>query len=98
NRIHKMGAQAVWCIAIWNDTPIAVLSNGKVKYFNGASFVDFPGAQFPIGDGQLTEEFIHPNGWAIIDDLPHFLAKGSRLTDGDTYADNVSGNWHFPAG
>jgi hypothetical protein len=40
NKFHNVGAKAVLCIAIWNDTPIAILSNGKAKYFNGVSFVE----------------------------------------------------------
>lgn len=98
NRIHKIGAEAVWCIAIWNDTPIAILSNGKVKYHNGASFVDLPGVQLPIGDKILQDEFVHPNGWAIIDDLPHFLIKGSPELDESQYLETTSNSWNFPSG
>jgi hypothetical protein len=81
NRIHKIGADAVRCIAVWEDTPFAVLSDGRIKYFNGVAFVSYQVARqnvsFPVASGQtLNEDFIHPNGWAIIDDLPHFLVAG----------------------
>jgi hypothetical protein len=83
NKLHKIGAKAVRCIAVWNDIPIAVLSNGKVKYFNGSSFVDFEtSVQFPEAEnGEFDDDFIHPNGWAIIDGLPHFLVTGRILDE-----------------
>ena len=98
NRIHKVGAKAVYCIAIWNDTPIALLSNGRVKYFDGSSFVDFPGAQLPVGEKVLLSEYVHPNGWAIIDNYPHFLLRGGAESGVDAYTSTTSGNWYFPAG
>lgn len=100
NREHKMGSSKVMCIAIWNDTPIAILKNGKVKYFDGSSFVDFPGIQFPsaITDVDIEGDFIHPNGWAIIDNLPHFLIKGSVQTSGNAFTDDISSLWNMPSG
>jgi hypothetical protein len=98
NRLHKMGARAVGCIAIWNGTPIALLSNGKIKYFNGDGFVDLPGAQLPVGDKLLLDDFVHPNGWDIIDGLPHFLLKGGVQTVEVTFTDETSNNWYFPGG
>lgn len=98
NRIHKTGAEAVWCIAIWNDTPIAVLSNGRFKYHDGNSFVDWPNAQLPIGGKILDAEFIHSNGWAIIDGLPHFLVRGSDITGANTFAQAIQASWNFPSG
>lgn len=78
NKLHKIGAKGVRCLAVWQDIVLAVLSNGKIKYFNGSSFVEFENSiRFPTPDGfELDDNFIHPNGWAIIDDLPHFLATG----------------------
>ena len=100
NKLHRIGASAVFCIAIWNDMPIALLNNGKVKYFNGSSFVDWPDAQFPVavGDEVLLREFVHHNGWAIIDNMPHFLIKSGIETSGDVFQDDYSGEWNMPGG
>lgn len=100
NRVHPIGSSKVMCIAIWNDTPIAILRNGKVKYFNGSSFVDYEGMQFPsaVSDVELEDDFVHPNGWAIIDNYPHFLIKGSIQTSGNAFTDDVSGLWNMPSG
>lgn len=100
NKQHKVGANAVRCLALWNDTPIAILSNGKIKYFNGVAFVDWEDAQFPnVQDGYNPDaEFIHPNGWAIIDELPHFLVKGEVDHYTETHADNITNPYYFPAG
>lgn len=99
NRIHKMGALKVMCIAVWNDIPIAILSNGQVKYFNGSSFVNFDkSVQFPVeGDASLDESFIHPNGWAIIDDLPHFLVTG-RSKNSNTVTGASENAYVMPSG
>lgn len=102
NKFHKVGAKGVYCIAIWNDTPIAILSNGKAKYFNGVSFVDFDkkSIQFPITDGyelKADDDFLHPNGWAIIDDMPHFLVAG-RVDATTTLGDSREASYRIPAG
>lgn len=95
-RIHKIGAQSVPCIAVWNDTPIAVLTNGKIKYFDGNSFVEYKGVEFPVSAGtRLYDEFIHPNGWDIIDDKPHFLAFGRTSTQ-TTLTSIQESDWDFP--
>jgi len=102
NKLHKVGARSVICIAVWNDTPVAILSNGKVKYFNGVSFVDFEKQiQFPIPEGyelQDDDDFIHPNGWAIIDDLPHFLVAGNVQTSLTSFAGTKLGAYYLPSG
>ena len=99
NRIHKVGADAVWCIAIFEDTPIAILSNGKIKYFNGSSFVDYPNARIPLYEAIMDEKTVHHNGWAIIDGLPHFLIRGAyALPSGSAYTENNSNDWSFPSG
>lgn len=101
NKFHKVNAKEVVCIAVWNDTPVAVLSTGKVKYFNGVSFVDFERSmQFPVPEGYDMAEgdnFIHPNGWAIIDDLPHFLASG-RIENGSSLVGATNSSYVFPGG
>lgn len=92
-----IGAQSVPCIAVWNDMPIAVLSNGKLKYFNGSSFVEYEGMEFPVPNGaRLYDEFIHPNGWDIIDDKPHFLAMGRTATQ-STPTSIKETDYAFPA-
>lgn len=100
NRIHSTGAKAVRCIAIWQDTPIAILSDGDVQTFNGSSFVDFPGVQFPSAKTEinLNDDFIHPNGWAIIDGLPHFLVRGSDESKADVFNRAIHAQVNFPSG
>jgi hypothetical protein len=98
NRIHEIQAEAVRCIAVWNDVPYAVLSDGRIKYFNGVNFVDYEGFEFPVAEGQkLSADFIHPNGWDIIDDLPHFLVTGRTATQTEATATREA-NWAMPAG
>lgn len=99
NRLHPTGAKSVRCIAVWNDTPIALLSNGKVKYFDGTSFVEFKeSVQFPVTDGyELDDQFVHPNGWAIIDDMPHFLITG-RVESTSTLTGTKNASYQMPAG
>lgn len=96
NRLHKVGCKAVWAIAIWNDVPYAVCSDGKLRAFNGSGFEVV--AQFPSGEKLLEDEYVHPNGWAIIDGLPHFLTKGGEDNGNNTYTRAKGSNWYFPAG
>lgn len=100
NRQHKVGAEEVKCIAIWNDTPIALLSNGKIKYFDGNNFVDWPNAQLGSirADIFLDDDFIHPNGWAIIDGLPHFFISGTKETGGGSYTEANAAPYDIPSG
>ena len=72
NRTHQLGAP-VRCLAEWNDIIIAVLQNGRIKYNAGGGFVEWEGVSIPETKFPLDEDFIHKNGWAIIDGLPHFL-------------------------
>ena len=96
NKFHPIGSSAVRCIAIHNDVPIAILSNGLVKYFNGVAFVDYPNALIAVEDQTvLSEDFVHPNGWAIIDGLPHFLLMGKTTGTSDPEG---KANWIMPAG
>lgn len=99
NRLHKVGAKGVRCLSVWNDLVIAILSNGKTKYFNGVSFVDFETpTEFPVTDGyELDDDFIHPNGWAIIDNLPHYLVSG-RTDTNDTVESAKQGAYQMPSG
>ena len=86
NRIHQLGA-IPRVICVWNDMVITILSNGKIKYFNGSNFVDYDGFRLPKIEGKYDDDFIHPNGWAIIDDMPHFLIKGSKSISGSSSFD-----------
>lgn len=98
NNIHRIGNAAARCIAIWNDTPIALLQDGRVIYYDGTRFKDWPDVRMPIArDVFLDDDFVHPNGWAIIDGMPHFLLAGR--VDGNTPAANAkSSYWACPAG
>lgn len=77
NKLHDIGAEGVRCIAVEDDRPYAVLSDGTIKYFDNVSFTDYKGFRFPVKPNQkLNENFIHPNGWDIIDNKIHFLVTG----------------------
>lgn len=99
NRLHPIGATAVRCIGVWNDTPYAVLSTGKIQYFNGASFADLEWAQFPFAqsDRVTNDEFIHFNGWDVIDGRLHFLTN-SIFGTSDTAISTILGEWYYPSG
>lgn len=99
NKLHPIGANAVRCIGIWNDTPIAILSSGRIKYHNGSQFVDWPGGdlQTYIDNLKMEDDFVHPNGWSIIDGLPHFLIKGATKRSG-TYDQNTKTPFYIPSG
>ena len=74
NRLHPMGTKRVLSIATdSNDLVVAILSDGSIKYFNGSSFVDYPGANLPESDVLYDNEAIHKNGWTNVDKLLHFL-------------------------
>jgi len=98
NRIHNMGCKRVLNMVTWNDTPIAILSDGRIVYFNGSAFVDWPNAQLPISKNGYQDDIIHKNGSAIIDGLPHFLINPTVDIDDDTLAEDTSNNWYYPAG
>lgn len=100
NKLHPMGAKSVRCIAIWDNTPIAILSNGMCKYFNGEAFVEFKKSiRFPVRQGyELSDKFIHPNGWAIIDSLPHFLATGRVDVANVNFEQSKQAAYQMPSG
>lgn len=98
NKIHEMGVKRVLCMATWNDTPIAILSDGSIKYHNGVSFVDWKGAQLPRTNNQYHNSIIHKNGWAIIDNLPHFLINPTVDIDETSIVEDTSNYWNYPAG
>lgn len=100
NKFHRVGAKGVRCIAVWGETVIAILSNGVAKYFDGLSFVDFKkSTRFPVREGyELSSNFIHPNGWAIIDDMPHFLVNGRVDITNTTFAQSKQAPYQMPSG
>lgn len=98
NRTHKIGESAVLCIAVKNDIPYAVLSDGTIKYFDNVNFVEYQGFQFPVQKGyKLADSFIHPNGWDVIDDNIHFLVNGRTSTQPVNTGVNEA-YWAMPAG
>lgn len=98
NRIHNMGTKRVIVLATWDDTPIAILSDGSIKYHNGSSFVNWKGAHLPKTKDLYQSDIIHKNGWAIIDDLPHFLINPTVDINEDVITEDTSNYWNFPAG
>ena len=97
NRVHDLSA-APRCLAVWDDLIIAVMSDGSFKYFNGSSFVDYEGVQLPKIEGKYDDDFIHPNGWDIIDNMPHFLIKGGKSIEGsNSYSRDIEANLNFPS-
>lgn len=98
NKVHPIGAKSVLCIAVWNDTPIAVLSDGSVMIYNGTSFQEYTGFRFPSKNIELEAEFIHNNGWAIIDKMPHFLVSPKVSTGGTDPVEDTTAPFNFPAG
>lgn len=112
NKIHILkGARSVQAICIDNDTPIAVLSTGELRGFNGSSFQPLANGNAklptpPYGytyKGELTgtstitvdSGIIHPNGWDIIDGLPHFFFNTKIVNKSGT---EQGGHWNAPAG
>ena len=98
NRIHKMGVKRVLCLATYNDSPIAILSDGSIKYYNGAAFISWPGAHLPQSKDDYQNDIIHKNGWDIIDGLPHFLIKPTVDINENTITEDTSNYWYYPAG
>ena len=111
NKIHIIkGARSVQAIAIWNDTPVAVLSNGKLRVFNGSYFeppqgqpqlprpksgFTYKGELSGATDISVDSGIIHPNGWDIIDDFPHFFFNTTIV---DKAGNEQGGGWNAPAG
>lgn len=99
NRIHRMGTKRVLCIATdANDMVVAILSDGSVKYFNGDSFVDYPGMHLPKTKYQYQDDVIHKNGWMIHDGMLHFAINPKVDIDEDVFTEVSSQFWNYPAG
>lgn len=109
NKVHKLNGRSVQAIVIWNDNPIAVLSNGELHAFNGSYFEKIPDANLPNpplgytykgelgGASTITVDsgIIHPNGWSIIDGLPHLFFNTKLVNKSGT---EFGGHWNAPAG
>lgn len=112
NKIHVLkGARSVQAICIDNDNPIAVLSTGEFREFNGSAFIPVSGgnAKLPVppygytykgelvGTSTITVDsgIIHPNGWDIIDGLPHFFFNTKIVNKIGT---EQGGHWNAPSG
>jgi len=98
NKVHQMGTKRVLVIAEWNDLPIAILSDGSIKYHNGSAFVDWEGAKLPDTKHPYADDVIHKNGWDIIDGLPHFLINPSVDLGALNEVEDSSNYWNYPAG
>lgn len=98
NRTHQLGAP-VRCLAVWNDIVIAILEDGNIKYNAGSGFTEWEGVSLPKTDYPLDERFIHKNGWAIIDDLPHFLINFAlNANQGSTIGNSTRNGINAPSG
>lgn len=112
NKIHILkGARSVQAICIDNDTPIAVLSTGELRGFNGSYFTPLSNgnAKLPappygytykgelVGTSTISVDsgIIHPNGWDIVDGLPHFFFNTKIVNKAGT---EQGGHWNAPAG
>jgi hypothetical protein len=109
NKVHKLNGRSVQAIAVWNDNPIALLSNGELHAFNGSYFEMIPDAKLPTpplgytfkgelgGASTITTDggIVHPNGWAIIDGLPHFFLNTKLVNKSGT---EKGGHWNAPSG
>lgn len=95
NKTHKLGSAAL-CIAIRDDVPFALMQGGDVKYFNGVSYQDYKGMRLPKINGIYDDDLVHPNGWAIIDDMVHYLIRGNTGL-GQTLAEKTKNDVEFPS-
>lgn len=101
NRVHKIGAEAVRAIVIHEDTPVAILSDGNVKIFDykQGRFVDWEVMKIRVPKGKkLAFNFIHRNGWDIIDGLPHIAITGQIDSTGTKYERAAEQEWAMPSG
>lgn len=112
NKIHILkGARSVQAIGIDNDTPVAVLSNGELRGYNGSFFepLNRGNAKLPkpprgytykgelTGASTITVDagIIHPNGWDIVDGMLHFFFNTKIVNKSGT---EQGGHWNAPAG
>lgn len=99
NRVHKIGAEAVRAIVIYDDTPVAILSNGNTKIFNGVKFIDWEIMKIRIPKGKkLASNFIHRNGWDLIDEKPHLAITGQIDSIDSKYDRSAEQEWAMPSG
>lgn len=91
NRVYRPGSTGVLSISIWNDSPVLMLADGSMRFYDGNDFYKKEGANLPKPPAgyvyrgnkvstslELISSYImHPNGSAIIDEMPHFLIAGT---------------------
>lgn len=91
NKIYRPGSTSVLSIVIWNDSPVLMLADGTMRFYDGANFYKKDGANLPkppdgyvyrgnkVSDSieQIASQIMHPNGSAVIDEMPHFLMAGT---------------------
>jgi hypothetical protein len=87
NRVYRLSAHGVVSIVIWDDSPVLMLTDGSMRFYNGSTFYKKDGANLPppptgytyygdqvsVSGFDWEETIMHPKGSDIIDDLPHFL-------------------------
>lgn len=102
NKIYSIEGTGVCNVLIWDDSPVLLLTDGTMRFFDGSSFYRKDGAQLPKAPAgyvyrpdlvrtsflNLSSFNIHPNGSAVIDGLPHYLMS---LTLRDSTDTNVRG-------
>lgn len=95
NKVHKLSS-IPRCLPTKDDVQYAVMSDGTIKYFNNIQFVNYSGMRLPKISGRYAEDFIHPNGWDVKDDMLHLLIKGGVSNDDSFIADSTA-ELNFPS-
>lgn len=99
NKLHRIGAEAVRMIVIEDDVPVAILSNGNVKRFNGVQFTDYEIMNIRVPEGyKLASNFVHRNGWDLIDEKPHIAISGLISITTGKYEAAANSTWLMPSG
>lgn len=110
NRYYFPGASGVNNILIWNDSPVLMLNDGSMRFYDGSKFYEEDNArlvQTKNGKVYSTNYYstsilgpehlnIHPNGSAVIDDMPHFLM--SAIVRNTTPANTIDDDYRVVAG
>jgi len=110
SRFYSPGSTGVRSIVVWNDSPVLMLADGTMRFYDGSSFYSKDGARLlrPENGFSFAGDYVstsiltlssfnmHPNGSAIIDELPHFLMSAClRDTSGTT---SIGNEYHTVAG
>lgn len=102
---YHPGGTRIVNILIWNDSPVLMLADGSMRFYDGSRFFKKDGAHIykpkrgetvygdytssASVDMVITELNIHPNGSAVIDEMPHYLlsAKIKRPSGTNYHSD-----------